>query len=334
MANLLGRISLIGWISLVIILLIIIGLVVAMVILVPLKVWFKALTSGARVSMFKLVGLKQRKLNVAEIVDGFVMAKKAGVYIGIDEIETHLSAGGDIKKVINALVSAYNSKINLSVDLAKAIDLSGKDVCEAVKAVLTPMVIETDEITGISQDGIEVKVRAKITIKSILTKLVGGTGEDTILAKATEGIVVTIGSLTDHREVLQNPDLISKTVLAKGLDKGSSYQVLSVDIVSVDVGKNIGAQLRMDEVEIDKKRSSARAEELRAQAMLEEQQYKVKQQMLEAEKLKAEAEIPKAVAKAFEEGKISVMDYYKMQNIIADTNMRKAWTKSDETDNI
>lgn len=332
MVNLLGSVSLIGWIFIVLFALIIIGLVVAIILLVPLKLWFKALTNGAKISMVKLAGLKQRKIDLNPIVDGFIAVKKAGLYIDIDEIETHLTAGGDINKVINALVSAENANINLSVDLAKAIDLSGKDVCEAVKNVLNPKVIETEEITAVSQDGIEVKVKAKITLKAIITKFVGGTGEDTILAKTAEGIAVTIGALSDHREVLQNPDLISKTVLAKGVDKGSAYQVLSIDIVSTEIGKNLGAQLRLDEVEIEKRRASIKAEEIRARAMLEEQQMKIKQQQLQAEKIKAEAEIPKAVAKAFEEGKISVIDYYKMQNIIADTNMRKAWTNSDEDD--
>ena len=332
MINLLGSSSLIGWIVLIVILLLIAGFIVAVCLLVPVKIWFKSLTNNSKVSMVQLMALKQRKLNVAEIVDYHIAARKAGIYISLDEIETHMAAGGNVNKVINALVSAENAKVNLSVDLAKAIDLSGKDVCQAVKNSLTPKVIETQEICAISKDGIEVKVKAKITIKALLTKFIGGTGEDTILAKATEGIVVTIGALSDHREILQNPDLISKTVLAKGLDKGSSYQVLSVDIVSVDVGKNIGAQLRMDEVEIEKRRSSARAEEVRAQAVLEEQQMRIKNQELEAERIRAEAEIPKAVAKAFEEGKISVMDYYKMQNIIADTNMRKAWTGNNDNE--
>ena len=330
MINLLGSISLIGWISLAILLLIVVGLIVAICLLVPLKVWFKSLTSGARISMVKLMSLKQRKVEMQPIVDGYIAIKKAGLYIDIDEIETHISAGGDITKVTNALVYANNANIDLSVDLAKAIDLAGKDVCEVVKTSQNPKVIETDEISAISKDGIEVIVKAKITIKSIITKCIGGTGEDTILAKATEGMVVTIGALNDHREVLQNPDLISKTVLAKGLDKGSAYEVVSVDITSIDVGKNVGAQLRMDEVEIGKRMSSAKAEELRAQAVLEEQRMKIRNQELEAEKIRAEAEIPKMVAKAFEEGKISVMDYYKMQNIIADTNMRKAWTNNGD----
>lgn len=327
MVNLLGSISLIGWISLAIIFLIVVGLIVAICLLVPLKIWFKALTNGAKISMVKLAALKQRKVNVGEIVDAYITIKKAGLYMSLDEIETHMTAGGDIYNVVNALVTANNSNVNLSIELAKGIDLAGKDVYSIVKTSLNPKVIETPEISAISQDGIEVKVRAKITIKSVITRCIGGTGEDTIIAKATEGFVVTIGALSGHREILQNPDLISKTVLAKGLDKGSAYQVLSVDIINVDVGKNVGAQLRMDEVEIDKRRSSAKAEELRAQAMLEEQKMRVKAQELETERIRAEAEIPKAVAKAFEEGKISVMDYYKMQNIIADTNMRKAWTK-------
>ena len=329
MINLLGSISLIGWISLAIIFVIVVGLIVAICLLVPLKIWFKALTNGAKVSMVKLVALKQRKVNIPEIVDAYITIKKAGLYMSLDEIETHIAAGGNIYQVVNALVTANNSNIDLSIDLAKGIDLAGKDVYSIVKNSLNPKVIETPEISAISQDGIEVKVKAKITIKSVITRCIGGTGEDTIIAKATEGFVVTIGALSGHREILQNPDLISKTVLAKGLDKGSAYQVLSVDIINVDVGKNVGAQLRMDEVEIDKRRSSIRAEEMRAQAMLEEQKLKLKSQELVAEKLKAEAEIPKAVVKAFEEGKISIMDYYKMQNIIADTNMRKAWTNSN-----
>lgn len=333
MINLLGRFVLLDWLWLIILMVILIAFIVIICIMVPLKLWFRALTSGAKVSMIKLIGLKQRKVNVYTIVEAYISAKKAGLYVEIDELEAHNMAGGDVNKVINALISANSAKIDLSLDTAKAIDLAGKDVFEVVKSSVTPKVIETGAISAIVKDGMEVKVKARVTVRANISKILGGTGEETIIAKVTEGIVATIGGYSDHKDVLQNPDLISKAVLSKNLDKGSAYEVLSVDISNIDIGRNIGAQLRMDQAETEKQIASAKAEERRFNAIAEEQEMRVKAQEMSAAKIAAEAEVPKAVVKAFEEGKINVIDYYKMQNIIADTNMRKAIAKdSDDED--
>lgn len=329
MISLLGSISLIGWILLIVLLLIIIGFIVAVVILVPIKIWFKASTNGAKISMVKLAGLKQRNVDISQIVDNYIIIKKAGLSIDIDEMQTHMVAGGNISNVVNALIAAENAKVDLSVDMAKAIDLSGKDACEVVKNCINPKVIESSEVSAIAKDGIELKVKVKATIKAVISKFLGSAGEDTILARITEGIVGGVGSLGSHQEILRNPDLISKYLLTKNLDKDTAYEVLSVEVSSIDFGRNIGIQLKLDEIEIDKKLSGIKAEEIRAKSILQEQEMRIKTEEMKMEKMKAEAEIPKMIAKAFEEGKMSLMDYYKMQNIIADTNMRKAWTSTN-----
>lgn len=333
MFNLLGSISLIGWIALIVLLLLIIGFIVAIIILVPIKFWFKAITDGAKIPMVKLAGLKQSKADIAQIVDNYIIIKKAGLGISIDEIQTHIVAGGNISNVINALIAAENAKIDVSVDLAKAIDLSGKDACEIVKNCIHPKVVESGEVCAIAKDGIELKVKVKVTIKAKISKFLGNAGEETILARISEGIVGGVGSLGTHQEILKNPDLISKYLLTKKLDKDSSYEVISLEVSSIDFGRNIGVQLKLDEIEIDKKMSGIRAEEIRAQSVLQEQEMRIKTEEMKMEKIKAEAEIPKMIAKAVEEGKMSLMDYYKMQNIIADTNMRKAWTNNTDIEN-
>lgn len=333
---LLGKFVLLDWLWLIILGAILIAAVVVICIMLPVKLWIRTLSSGAKVSMFKLIGMKQRKINAYTIVEAYISAKKAGIYIDIDELEAHHMAGGDVSKVVNALISAYNAKIDLSVDTAKAIDLAGKDVFEAVKSSVSPKVIETETISAIVKDGMEVKVRARITIRANLGKILGGPGEKTIIARVTEGIVATIGGYNDHKDVLQNPDLISKTVYSKNLDKGSAYEVLSIDISNVDLGRNIAAQLRVDQAETEKHIANAKAEERRFNAIAQEQEMRVRAQEMSAAKIAAEAEVPKAMIKAFEEGKINVMDYYKIQNIIADTNMRKAIAKDpvDDDDDL
>lgn len=310
---------------------ILIALLVVFIIVVPVKIWFRALVSGAHISMSRLVGMKLRKIDTNMLIEAYVAARKAGLTIDINELETHYMAGGDVVKVVNALISAHSAKINLSIDTAKAIDLAGRDVLNAVKVSVNPKVIETPMVSAIAKDGVELRVKARVTVRANIGRLVGGAGEETILARVGEGIVTTVGSAEDHGEVLQNPDLISKTVLAKGLDSGTAYEILSLDIADIDVGRNIGAQLRMDTAEAEKRIAHAKAEERRAMAVAAEQEMRAKTQEMNAIKIAAEAEVPKAMATAFKEGKLGIMDYYRMQNVVADTDMRNSIANSDDT---
>lgn len=309
---------------------ILIALFVVFIIVVPVKLWFRALVSGAHISMSRLVGMKLRKIDSNMLIEAYVAARKAGLTIDINELETHYMAGGDVVKVVNALISAHSAKINLSIDTAKAIDLAGRDVLNAVKVSVNPKVIETPMVSAIAKDGVELRVKARVTVRANIGRLVGGAGEETILARVGEGIVTTVGSAEDHGEVLQNPDLISKTVLAKGLDIGTAYEILSLDIADIDVGRNIGAQLRMDTAEAEKRIANAKAEERRAMAVAAEQEMRAKTQEMNAIKIAAEAEVPKAMATAFKEGKLGIMDYYRMQNVVADTDMRNSIANSDD----
>jgi uncharacterized protein YqfA (UPF0365 family) len=297
--------------------------------LVPINIWFRALVSGAYVGMNRLIGMKLRKIKVNMIVEAYIMAKKAGINIDINEIETHYMAGGDVIKVVHALISAHSAKIALTCDAAKAIDLAGRDVLDAVTISVNPKVIITPTITAIARDGIELKVKARVTVRANISRLVGGSGEDTIIARIGEGIVTTVGSAETHTDVLENPDLISKTVLAKGLDSGTAFEILSIDIADIDVGRNIGAQLDIDQANADTVIAQAKAEERKAMALAAEQEMKAKTQEMKANVLAAEAEVPKAMAFAIRNGKIGVMDYYRMQNIVADTSMRKAFANTD-----
>ena len=309
---------------------VVIGLIVA---LVPLKTWFVALVSGAHVSMTRLVGMKLRRIKVSSIIDAYIQAKKAGLKIEIVDLETHYMAGGDVQKVVNSLISAHSAKFNLSLDLAKAIDLAGRDISLAVRQSVTPKVIETDWISAIAKNGIELKVKARITVRANIARLVGGAGEETILARVGEGIVTTVGSAETHTIVLENPDLISKTVLAKGLDSGTSYEIISIDMADIDIGKNIGARLVMDQAEADKTVAQAKAEERRAMAAAAEQEMRARTQEMKAMVLAAEAEVPKAMADAIKNGKMGAMDYYKIQNLNSDTAMRNALAGNDNANN-
>ena len=299
-------------------------LIVVMFAIVPIKTWFVALVSGAHVSMARLIGMKMRRIKVAPIVDAYIMARKAGITVDISELETHQLAGGDIQKVINALISAHSAKINLPVDLAKAIDLAGRDVNLAVRNSVTPKVMETDWISAVAKNGIELKVKVRITVRVNIARLVGGAGDDTILARVGEGTVTTVGSAETHTEVLENPDFISQKVLDKGLDTGTAYEILSIDIADIDVGKNIGADLMKDSAEAKKVIAQAEAEERRAMAAAHEQEMKAKTQEMQAMVLAAQAEVPKAMAEAIKNGKMGVMDYYRIQNLTSDTAMRNA----------
>ena len=313
-----------GMIALYVIIAVIVALFIVVMCLVPIKTWFIALISGAHVSMTRLIGMRMRRIKVAPIIDAYIQARKAGISIDIVDLETHYMAGGDIEKIIVALISAHSAKIPLSVDQAKAIDLAGRDVAKAVKMCVTPMVIETGWISAIAKDGIELKVKAKITVRSNIARLVSGAGEETILARVGEGIVTTVGSAETHTEVLENPDIISKTVLNKGLDVATAYEILSIEMADIDVGQNIGAKLNIDRAEADKSIAQAKAEERRAMAYAIEQEMKAKTQEMKAMVLAAEAEVPKAMANAIKNGQMGVMDYYKIQNLNSDTAMRNS----------
>ena len=303
---------------------------IIMLCMVPLRLWFRALVPGSHASMGKLIGMKIRKVKVQDIVLSYISAKKAGLKLDIDDLETHFLAGGNVDRVVKALISAHSANIDISLETAKAIDLAGRDVYEAIRTSVVPKVIETPTISAVAKDGVELKVKAKVTVTSNIHRQISGAGEDTIIARVGEGIVTTVGSANSHKIVLENPDLISATVLSKGLDSGTAYEILSIDIADIDVGVNIGARLDIDKAIAQKKISEAKAEERKSMAIAQEQEMKAKVQEMQAELIRAEAEVPKAMAKALQEGKMSAMDYYKLQNLQADTQMRKTIGK-DET---
>lgn len=317
-----------GWLIPVIIVAV---LLLVLMLFLPLGTYFVAAVSGAHVSMGRLVGMKMRRIKYKMLVDVYIRAKKAGLDIDIADLESHIMAGGNISNVVNALISAHSANIDLSLEAAKAIDLAGRDVLNAVKVSVNPKVIETPLISAIAKNGIELRVKARVTVRANIARLVGGAGEETIIARVGEGIVTTVGSAEYHKEVLENPDSISKTVLKKGLDAGTAYEILSIDIADVDVGRNIGAQLQMDQAEADKRIAQANAEERRAMAIATEQEMKAHTQEMRAKVVEAEAEVPRAMAEAFRSGRLGIMDYYNMQNIQADTAMRNAISGGSET---
>ena len=296
---------------------------------IPLGLWITALSSGVRVRIFNdLVGMRLRKVPPDVIVRSKITATKAGLNVEIPQLEAHYMAGGNVVKVINALISANKANIDLDFDRAAAIDLAGRDVLEAVRLSVTPKVIETPPVAAVARNGIQVRAVARVTVRANIERLVGGAGEATILARVGEGIVTTIGSSNSHKEVLESPDRISKTVLDKGLDSGTAFEILSIDIADVDIGENIGAKLQSDQAEAELKVANAKAEERRAAAIAYEQEMKAKVQEMRAKVVEAEAQIPLAIAEAFRSGKLGVMDYYNMQNVQADTGMRKAIAES------
>ena len=308
--------------------------VVFLVVLIflPLGTWFTALISKAHVSMSRLIGMKLRRIRYKKLVDVYIRAKKAGLDIDIAELESHVMAGGNVSNVVNALISAHSANITLTLQAAKAIDLAGRDVLNAVKVSVNPTVIETPIISAIAKNGIELRVKARVTVRANIGRLIGGAGEETIIARVGEVIVTTVGSSETHKEVLENPDTISKTVLRKGLDAGTAFEILSIDIADVDVGRNIGAQLQMDQAEADKRIAQANAEERRAMAVAKEQEMRAYTQEMRAKVVEAEAEVPRAMAEAFRNGRLGVMDYYNMQNIQADTAMRNAISGNSATE--
>jgi uncharacterized protein YqfA (UPF0365 family) len=297
--------------------------------MVPLGLWITALSSGVKVRIFgDLVGMRFRKVPPDVIVRSKITATKAGIAVDIPKLEAHYMAGGNVPKVVNALISAHKANIDLDFDRAAAIDLAGRDVLEAVKLSVNPKVIETPPVAAVAKNGIQVTAVARVTIRANIERLVGGAGEATILARVGEGIVTTIGSSNSHKEVLESPDNISKTVLAKGLDSGTAYEILSIDIADVDIGQNIGAKLQSDQAEAELKVARAKAEERRAAAIAFEQEMKARVQEMRAKVVESEAQIPMAIAEAFRNGKLGVLDYYNMQNVQADTGMRKAIAES------
>ena len=291
---------------------------------VPVGLWISAVASGLRVGIFQLVAMRIRKVVPSRIVNPAIKATKAGLDIPLNKMEAHLLAGGNVDRVANALIAAQRAGIPLDFERACAIDLAGRDVLHAVQMSVNPKVIETPVIAAIAKDGIELRAKARVTVRANIDRLVGGAGEETIIARIGEGIVTTVGSSSSHKDVLENPDLISQTVLSKGLDAGTAFEILSIDIADVDVGRNVGAQLQIDQAEADKRIAQAKAEERRAMAVAQEQENRAEVQGMRARVIEAEAEVPKAIAEAFKNGKLGVMDYYNMKNVMADTNMREA----------
>ncbi len=294
-----------------------------------ITLWIQALVSGARVGLLNIVFMRFRKVPPKMIVEAKIMAVKSGLNISTDDFESHYLAGGNVMRVVQALIAADKANIELDFNRAVAIDLAGRNVLEAVQMSVNPKVIETPVVAAMAKDGIQLKAIARVTVRANLDRLVGGAGEETILARVGEGIVTTIGSATTHKLVLENPDMISKRVLEKGLDAGTAYEILSIDVADVDVGKNIGAELETDRAEADKKIAQAKAEERRAMAFAVEQEMRARVEEMQAKVVAAEAEVPQAMAEAFRAGNLGIMDYYNMKNVVADTQMRKTIGKTD-----
>lgn len=329
--SLLGKLS-VGWIvGLSVGGAILLAALITFLCLCPLRLWFRAIVSSAYVPMSKLIGMKMRKVDVNKIVLTYITARKAGLSsITIEELETHYMANGDVERVVKALISAHSANMDLSVQTAKAIDLAGRDVYQAVRNSVVPKIIETPTVSAMAKDGIELKVKAKVTVISNMHMQIFGAGEETIIARVGEGVVTTVGSAANHKIVLENPDLISSTVLNKGLDTGTAYEIVSIDIADIDVGRNIGAELDIANAEAEKRIAQAKAEERKCNAIATENEMKAKVEEMKAMVIQAEAEVPKALAKALNSGKMGVMDYYNMKNLQADTDMREALSKKNE----
>jgi len=297
---------------------------------VPVGLWFSALVSGVRISLLQLILMRWRKVPPSTIVASMIESTKAGLKLNPNELEAHYLAGGNVSNVVHALVSAQKANILLDFKMATAIDLAGRDVFEAVQMSVNPKVINTPPVAAVAKDGIQLIAKARVTVRANIKQLVGGAGEETVLARVGEGIVSSIGSAASHKIVLENPDLISRVVLEKGLDAGTAFEILSIDIADIDVGKNIGAQLQMDQAQADKNIAQAKAEERRAMAVALEQENKAKAQDARAKVILAEAEVPMAMAEAFRNGNLGIMDYYRMKNMMADTTMRESIARPEK----
>ncbi len=299
---------------------------------IPIGMWFSALLSGVRVSLIQLIFMRWRKVPPSVIVKAMINSTKAGLSLSRDQLEAHYLAGGNVINVVNALISADKANIPLDFKSATAIDLAGRDVFQAVQMSVNPKVIDTPPVAAVAKDGIQLIAKARVTVRANIKQLVGGAGEDTVLARVGEGVVSSIGSATSHKEVLENPDKISKVVLSKGLDAGTAFEILSIDIADIDIGKNIGAVLQMDQANADKNIAQAKAEERRAMAVALEQENKALAQEMRARVIEAEAEVPKALSDSLRSGNIGVMDYLRLKNIEADTGMRDSISKSPDSD--
>ncbi len=309
----------------------IIGLMILLY-FVPVGLWFQSQVTGVRISLIQLIVMRWRKVPPSIIVNAMITSKKAGLDLRRDDLEAHYLAGGHVQAVVNALVSASKANLDLNYNVATAIDLAGRDILDAVHMSVNPKIINTPPVAAVAKDGIQLIAKARVTVRASIENLVGGAGEETVLARVGEGIVSSIGSSMSHKEVLENPDSISKVVLSKGLDAGTAFEILSIDIADVDVGKNIGAELQENQAEADLKVAEAKAEERRAMAVAHEQEMKALAQEMRARVIEAEAEIPKAISQAFRDGNFSVMDYYNMKNVIADTEMRESISKPPSKD--
>lgn len=314
-------------IALIVFVIILIGLFFSFI---PVGLWVTAIFSGVKLNISNLIGMRLRRVTPSNIVRPMIKATKAGLQVNVDELEAHYLAGGNVNTLVDALIAAQRAEIDLEFERAAAIDLAGRNVLEAVQVSVNPKVIETPQIAAVAKDGIEVIAKAKVTVRANIERLVGGAGEETIIARVGEGIVTTVGSSESHKNVLENPDSISETVLSKGLDSGTAFEILSIDIADVDVGRNIGAQLQTDQAEADKRIAQAKAEERRAMAVAKEQEMIAEVQSKKAKVIEAEAEIPLALAEALREGKLGVMDYYNMKNLMSDTDMRHSISKIAE----
>lgn len=300
---------------------------------IPVGLWITAYFSGVKVGLGTLIGMRLRRVVPSRIINPMIKATKGGLDLNINNLEAHLLAGGNVNAVVDALIAAHRANIDLEFEQAAAIDLAGRNVFEAVQVSVNPKVIETPVISAVAMDGIEVRAIAKVTVRANIDRLVGGAGEETIIARVGEGIVTTVGSAASHKLVLENPDSISKTVLEKGLDSGTAFEILSIDIADVDVGRNVGAKLQTDQAEADKKIAQAKAEERRAMAVATEQEMVAEVRKMKAKVVEAESQVPLALAEALKNGKIGVMDYYNMRNILADTQMRESIASVDEKKN-
>ncbi|WP_017187538.1 flotillin-like protein FloA [Alkalibacillus haloalkaliphilus] len=300
---------------------------------VPVMLWISALAAGVRISIFTLVGMRLRRVVPKMVINPLIKAHKAGLAVNTNQLESHYLAGGNVDRVVNALIAAQRANIELSFERCAAIDLAGRDVLEAVQMSVNPKVIETPFIAGVAMDGIEIKAKSRITVRANIDRLVGGAGEDTVIARVGEGIVSTIGSSESHNKVLENPDIISQNVLSKGLDAGTAFEILSIDIADIDIGKNIGAILQTDQAEADKNIAQAKAEERRAMAVAREQENIAKVQEMQAKVVEAEAQVPQALAEALRNGNMGVMDYVNYKNVLADTDMREMIGKLSKHEN-
>ncbi|CAH1204330.1 MULTISPECIES: flotillin-like protein FloA [Paenibacillus] len=300
---------------------------------VPVMLWISALASGVRISIITLIAMRLRRVTPSRIVNPMIKATKAGIDLSVNQLESHYLAGGNVDRVVNALIAAHRAKIHLEFERAAAIDLAGRDVLLAVQMSVNPRVIETPNVSAVAKNGIEVKVIARVTVRANIDRLVGGAGEETIIARVGEGIVTTVGSSESHKDVLENPDMISRTVLGKGLDAGTAFEILSIDIADVDVGKNIGAHLQTEQAEADKRIAQAKAEERRAMAVAAEQEMKARVVEMRAKVVESESQVPLAMAEALRNGQLGVMDYMNLKNIESDTQMRSSLGKVNDGKN-